>query len=1033
MVMQEQSIFIEALEQEGPAQRAAFLDRTCAGDPGLRRRIERLLQRHEQADGFLESPALGRLPAEQPSREGPGTVIGPYELREQIGEGGFGVVFRAEQQQPLRRTVALKVLKPGMDSRRVIARFQAERQVLALMEHPNIARVLDAGLTESGRPWFVMELVPGVPITGYCDLHELTIRDRLELFVSVCSAVQHAHQKGIIHRDLKPSNVLVTQQDGAAVVKVIDFGIAKAVGQPLTEQALDSGSVQMIGTPLYMSPEQARGGCLDIDTRSDIYSLGVLLYELLTGTTPFDKARLCLVGYDELRRIIREEEPPPPSTRITTLDQAATVSAQRQGDTRGLSRLFRGELDQVVMKALEKDRERRYETSGALGADVQRYLSGEPVQAYPPSAGYRLRKWAGRHRTAMTAAAAVLLVGLTAWAVSTVLILRQRDEARAQRELAQQQRTLADKQRELALRAVDEMYTDVAEQWLDREPHLHEAQRRFLVNALNYYQAFTAEPATEPGLRHQAGIAYRRVGNIQSRLGRPVEAEAAYRQAVALQGELADAFPDWPVYRQDLALSQDNLGSLLTKVGRLTEAEQAHRRALPLWERLTADFPTEPRYRAGLSWSRTRLGTMLAATDRPREAERAFRQAIDCLEELAARAPAIPSYRHQLGVSLKDLGSLLADQGRRGEAEQALRRAVVLEEELVAKYPAVTLYRYHLARMNDVLAIFLRSSGRPAEAEQTWRRALTLAERLAADYPGVIDYRAEVARGHTNLALVLKSSGRLEQAEQAMRRALTLYDGLARESPALPRFRHEAAQCQINLGNLLRQTGRPAGAVRAYRQAVSLLEPLVAGAAVGTEYRLHLAHGQTNLAVLLEEIGRPGEAELAFRQAVTSWEKVVAEYQQTGYQNGLALCLCHLGDLLRQAGRADEAAQACRQALGWARQAVELAPGNAGCWNTLGVAQYRTGQWQSARGALSRSIQLRRGDSASWFYLALIHERLGEKDQARQCYDRACAGMAKDRPGDHRLRALRSEAAALLGLPPPGEPPREAAFPPGKQ
>ena len=332
--------------------------------------------------------------------ERPGTIIGPYKLLEQIGEGGFGLVFMAEQQQPVRRKVALKILKPGMDTRQVIARFEAERQALALMDHPNIARVLDAGETGSGRPHFVMELVKGVPITDYCDQSRLTTRERLALFTHVCHAVQHAHHKGIIHRDLKPSNVMVTLHDGVPVVKVIDFGIAKALGQQLTDKTLFTGFAQMVGTPMYMSPEQAQLSGLDIDTRSDIYSLGVLLYELLAGVTPFDRERLRTVGYDEMRRIIREEDPPSPSTRLSTLGQAAvTVSAERQSDPKRLCRLLRGELDWIVMKALEKDRNRRYETANELARDVDRYLKDEPVQACPPSAWYRFRKFTRRHKT----------------------------------------------------------------------------------------------------------------------------------------------------------------------------------------------------------------------------------------------------------------------------------------------------------------------------------------------------------------------------------------------------------------------------------------------------------------------------------------------------------------------------------------------------------------------------------------------------------------------------------------------------------
>jgi serine/threonine protein kinase/WD40 repeat protein/Tfp pilus assembly protein PilF len=397
--------------------RMDYLDQVCGQDAALRARVEALLQVHEHEPDFLTAPAAVIATSEEPIQERPGTTVGPYKLLEQIGEGGFGLVFMAEQQQPVRRKVAVKVLKPGMDTRQVIARFEAERQALALMDHANIARVLEAGETSAGRPFFAMELVRGVPITEYCDKNNLSTRERLKLFLTVCQAVQHAHQKGIIHRDLKPSNVLVTLHDGVPVVKVIDFGIAKALGQQLTDKTLYTGFAQMIGTPLYMSPEQAEMSGLDVDTRSDIYSLGVLLYELLTGTTPFDKERLTKAGYDEMRRIIREEEPLRPSTRLSTMGQAATaVSAHRQSDPKQLSQLLRGDLDWIVMKALEKDRNRRYETAAAFVADVQRYLHDEPVWARSPSAWYRFRKYARRHRWALALAS----VGATAFVVIAV-------------------------------------------------------------------------------------------------------------------------------------------------------------------------------------------------------------------------------------------------------------------------------------------------------------------------------------------------------------------------------------------------------------------------------------------------------------------------------------------------------------------------------------------------------------------------------------------------------------------------------------
>src|SRR5215468_1508257 len=429
----EQSIFLAAVELPTPAERAAYLKGACGADPALLANVRELLAAYENGDGFLDRPPPNAAVDEQPVTERPGTVIGPYKLMEQIGEGGFGQVFVAEQQHPVRRRLALKIIKPGMDSAQVIARFEAERQALAMMDHQNIAKVFDASTTESGRPYFVMELVHGIPITQFCDANQLTPRQRLELFVPVCQAIQHAHQKGIIHRDLKPSNILVTMYDDKPVPKVIDFGVAKAVEHRLTEKSVYTQFGTLVGTFEYMSPEQAEMNAFGVDTRSDVYSLGVLLYELLTGTTPLQRKRLREAAFDEVRRIIKEEEPQRPSVRLSTSGALAKVAEARKTEPAKLTRLMRGELDWVVMKCLEKDRSRRYDTASGLARDVERYLKDDPVEARPPSSWYRFTKMVRRNRTALRVAgvvAGVVVVGTAAtlWQASLARADRLRAE-----------------------------------------------------------------------------------------------------------------------------------------------------------------------------------------------------------------------------------------------------------------------------------------------------------------------------------------------------------------------------------------------------------------------------------------------------------------------------------------------------------------------------------------------------------------------------------------------------------------------------
>jgi serine/threonine protein kinase/tetratricopeptide (TPR) repeat protein len=876
------SIFLAAAEKATAAERAAYLDVVCASDPELRERVERLLAAQSKVSRFLEAPAPALIStlAEPPVTERPGTVVGPYRLLEQIGEGGMGTVWMAEQTEPIQRRVAVKVVKEGMDSRQVLARFEAERQALALMEHPNIAKVLDAGKTPSGRPYFVMELVKGQPITGYCDGIRLGVRERLELFGDVCRAVQHAHQKGIIHRDLKPSNVLVAPYDGKPVVKVIDFGVAKATGQRLTDKTLFTGFGALVGTPEYMSPEQAEVNNQDIDTRSDIYALGVLLYELLTGSTPLTRQRIREAALLEVLRVIREEEPPRPSTRLSeSRDSLPSISAQRRTEPVKLTRLVRGELDWIVMKALEKDRNRRYETANGFAADVQRYLHDEPVLACPPRVSYRLRKFVRRNRGLVLALSTILvllaagIVGTTTGLVRALAAERQALTERDSKTRALQAETKA---RVLAMDALRQLTRDVVQHQLARRTALTAEDRHFLRDIQRRYEEFAALPGDDAEQRAIRAEGHLHVASVRDGLGEEKEAEASVRMALALYQGLVAEFPAEADYRHWLARSHNLLGTVLSHAGRLNEAETANAAALALRKQLAEEFPRNTKFRREFAAALCKQALTLQIAGRLTAAEPGFTQAVALQKQLVAEFLNIPAYRRELALSYMNLGTVLKDTGRLRKAETAYGHARALQKQLVDAHPDWPEFRQDLALSYLNLGLFLQTTSRPKEAEAAYADAITLSQQLAADFPLRPEYRQQLARSQNNLGGLFMDTGRPKEAETAFTDALATRKRLAGDFPKRPEFRHDLIETQHNLGLLLQTTGRLQEAETAYADNLARCKKLVADFPRQPAFLQALARGYNNLGIVYIDTQRLEEAQKAFAETLTLARQLAA-------------------------------------------------------------------------------------------------------------------------------------------------------------
>ena len=733
-----ESILCAAVEITDRQKQSEYLDQACGGDASLRQQLNQLVANHMRAGAFLERPdADFPALALQPTQEKAGGSVGRYKLLEQLGEGGMGVVYMAEQLEPIRRRVALKIIKPGLDSRQVVGRFEAERQALALMDHPSIARVLDGGETESGRPYFVMELVRGMPINEYCDQASCTLRQRLELIVAVCRAVHHAHQKGIIHRDLKPSNVLVTLHDGIPIPKVIDFGIAKATNQQLSAKTFFTAFAQIIGTPLYMSPEQAELSCLDVDTRCDVYSLGVLTYELLTGRAPFDSEVLQRAGLDEMRRIIREEEPLRPSLRVSTLSaqEVSTLTERRRIDQRRLGKALRGELDWIVMRALEKDRNRRYESASAMADDLERYLNDEPVVACPPSWAYRVAKFSRRHRVLLTTSSLIAIALVAGAALSTWQAMEaKRAWSFANQRLADEtrQREKAQRNLRLALESVNDMYDELGTVWLADDVEASNTQIHFLKKAVRLYGDVAADPAGNQLTVAETAELYRRRALLQNKLLQFDEASASINTAIALLRRGVTASPDDRKQRLALANVQNVAGAFFGQHRNAEAAIENYRSAAAEYQVLAAAEPDAPQHQCMLARIKHNWALAYSMQGNRPEAEGLIRQALGIYESLGpVRLKELGEFENYQ-LSRTALSRFLVDGGKASEAE-ALARAALGECEtrmrnLWDNRPLREVQRLAL----DALSHALLVQGRDKEAELVLQRKLAAqVEQLA--------------------------------------------------------------------------------------------------------------------------------------------------------------------------------------------------------------------------------------------------------------------------------------------------------------